>query len=570
MSFVETFDAIVVGSGMTGGWAAKELTERGFRTLVIERGHKVEHRGEDYTDRLAPWEAPNGGLAPEADFTGERSYMAGKSHILKSTNRHFFASNADHPYSSNPEHPAAWIRCYQLGGRSVVWGRHAYRMSDLDFGAPARDGFGLDWPIRYADLAPWYEHVERFIGVTGEPEGLAQLPDGIFQPAFALNCAERAVRDRVAARWPDRRIIPARLAHITRPTEEQQALGRARCQVRSYCSRGCIFGAYFSSLSATLPAAERTGRMALRVEAVVERVLYDATTGKASGVRVIDANTKEVTDYGARVVFLCASTIASTQILLQSANEAFPTGLANRSDALGRYLMDHVVTSQADGLLPGFEDSYYYGRRPGAFYVPRFRNLDGDRREEAFLRGYAYQGSATRLGWERGADGPGVGVALKAQLRRPGPWHVNVNAYGEMLPQAGNRVTLHATRRDKWGLPLVHIDCRPHRNEVAMAEQAAIDAGDMLRAAGCTGVTQSALVKPFGFKNHEMGAARMGHDPARSVLDAHNAAHDVPNLFVTDGACMTSSGTANPALTYMAITARAAAFAAERMQTGAL
>lgn len=565
----ETFDAIVVGSGMTGGWAAKELTERGFKTLVLERGRHVEHRGPEYTDGLAPWEQPTGGLAPEADFTGARSYMQGKAHILKAANRHFFASNEEHPYSSEGSQPAAWIRCYQLGGRSVVWGRHAYRMSDVDFGAPTRDGQGIDWPIRYADLAPWYDHVERFIGVAGAAEGLEQLPDGVFQPAFALNPAEEAVRDRVAARWPDRRITPARMAHITAPTPEQAALGRGKCQVRSYCSRGCTFGAYFSSLSATLPAAQRTGNLALRTDTIVERVLYDAKTGRATGVRVIDAKTRQVTDYRARVVFLCASTIASVHILLHSASEAFPTGLANHSDALGRYLMDHIVTSQADGTLPGFEDRYYQGRRPGAFYVPRFRNL-GAAGEGAFLRGYAYQGSATRQGWARGWEGPGIGVALKTRLRQPGAWRVNLNAYGEMLPVASNRVTLHATRRDQWGLPLAHIACEAGANERAMAEQAAVDAGDMLRAAGCTDVVQKALVMPMGFKNHEMGAARMGRDPATSVLNGWNQAHDVQNLFVTDGACMTSSGTANPALTYMAITARAAAHAAELMKDGVL
>lgn len=565
----ETFDVIVVGSGMTGGWAAKEFCERGFKTLVLERGRTVEHQGAEYTDDLAPWEVPNRNLAPESDFVGARSYMKGKSHILRASNRHFFASNEDHPYSTEGEQPAQWIRCYQLGGRSVVWGRHSYRMSELDFEANKRDGQGVDWPIRYADLAPWYDHVERFIGVTGEPEGLSQLPDGIFQPAFALNRAEETVRDRVFKAWPDRRVTPARLAHITQPTEEQAELGRGRCQARSYCSRGCTYGAYFSSLSATLPAAQRTGRLALRTDAIVERVLYDPKTGRATGVRIIDAKTRQVTDYASRVVFLCASTIATAHILLHSASEAFPTGFANRSDAVGRYLMDHIVTSQADGTLPGFEDSYYYGRRPGAFYIPRYRNL-GQGRGEAFLRGYAYQGSATRLGWTRGGDEPGVGAALKARLRKPGPWRVNVNAYGEMLPQAANRVTLHPTRRDQWGLPLAHIAAVAGPNEKAMARQAAIDAGEMLRAAGCVDVEEKVLVMPMGFKNHEMGAARMGHDPSSSVLNRHNQAHDAPNLFITDGACMTSSGTANPALTYMAMTARAAAYASEQMKAGVL
>lgn len=565
----ETFDVIVVGSGMTGGWAAKEFCERGFKTLVLERGRHLDHPSEEYTDGLPPWDIPNGGLAPEADFEHARSYMQGKSHILKSWNRHFFASNEDHPYSTEGEQPAQWIRAYQLGGRSVLWGRHAYRMSEIDFEAPRRDGQGIDWPIRYKDLTPWYDHVERFVGVTGQPEGLASLPDGVFQPAFALNAAEAAVRDRVAKAFPERRITPARMANLSQPTEEQIALGRGKCQSRSYCSRGCVYGAYFSSLSATLPAARRTGNLTIRTDAIAEKVLHDPKTGRATGVRVIDANTKEVTEYKARVVFLCASTIATAHILLQSASEAFPTGLANRSDTLGRYLMDHVVTSQADGTLPGFDDRYYYGRRPGAFYIPRYQNL-GEGRGESFLRGYAYQGSATRQGWLRGADQPGVGTALKAALRKPGPWRVNVNAYGEMLPYANNRVTLHPTKRDKWGLPLAHIVADAGPNERAMAQQAAIDAGEMLRAAGCTDVVQKALVMPMGFKNHEMGAARMGHDPKNSVLNAHNQAHDVANLFVTDGACMTSSGTANPALTYMAMTARAAAFASDQMKAGAL
>lgn len=565
----EDFDAIVVGSGMTGGWAAKELCERGFKTLVLERGRNVEHGGPDYRDHLEPWEQANRGLAPEADFEGPYSYMRGKANVHRSETRHLFASNDEHPYSTDGAYPAAWIRSYQLGGRSVTWGRHVYRLSDADFEAPRRDGHGPDWPIRYADLAPWYDHVEAFIGVAGENEGLPQLPDGVFQPAFALNCAERVLRERVAAAFPERRVIAPRVANLTQPSEVQTALGRGRCQTRNHCARGCAFGAYFSSLSATLPAARATKRLAVRTHAIAERVLYDPKSGRATGVRVIDARTGERDEVRARVVFLCASAIATAQILLQSANEAFPRGLANRSDAVGRYLMDHIVTSEASGRLPGLEDRYYFGRRPGGFYIPRFRNLDGAA-EGGFVRGYAYQGSAARLGWARGADGPGVGAELKAALRRPGPWVITMNAMGEMLPNPDNRVTLHPSRRDKWGLPLVHISAGPGPNEVRMAEQAALDARDMLLAAGCTDVRWKPVIAAVGFKNHEMGTARMGRDPATSVLNARNQAHDVPNLFVTDGACMTSSATQNPALTYMALTARAAAYAADLMKTGAL
>jgi choline dehydrogenase-like flavoprotein len=564
-----TFDAIVVGSGMSGGWAAKELCERGFKTLVLERGRKVEHGGEEYTDHLSPWELENRGLVPEDEFEGGYSYLKNKQGILRTTTRRWYASNDDHPYSTSGDDPAIWIRGYQLGGRSMVWGRHVYRLGDLDFEANKRDGHGVDWPIRYADLKPWYDHVERFIGVAGSAEGLPQLPDGVFQPPFELNCAEAEMRDRVAARWPDRRVIPGRLANLTQPTEEQQALGRGACQSRIYCSRGCSYGAYFSSLSATLPAAERTGNMTLRCDAIVDRVLHDPRTGRATGVRVIDAKTRQVTDHHARLVFLCASAIGTAHILLNSRSDTHPNGLANRSDAVGRYLMDHIVTSEAEGVLPGLEDRYYAGRRPGGLYIPRFRNL-GSAAEEPFLRGYAYQGSGFRKGWERGAEGAGVGAALKAELRRPGPWVLRFNAMGEMLPYAKNRVTLHPTRRDRWGVPLAHIEAEAGDNERRMAEHAALDIRDMLLEAGCRDVKHRAVVTAVGFKNHEMGTARMGRDPNTSVLNGWNQAHDVPNLFITDGAAMTSSATQNPSLTYMALTARACAHAAELMKTGVI
>jgi choline dehydrogenase-like flavoprotein len=548
----EPYDAIVVGSGMTGGWAAKELTERGLRTLVVERGRHVEHGADYVTEWMQPWDFAHRGRGDRELY--RRDYpIQSRNYAFGEATKHFFVNDREHPYVSDAEQEFRWIRGYHLGGRSLLWGRACWRWSDLDFEANARDGHGVDWPIRLADLAPWYGHVERFIGVAGEPLGLPYLPDGDLLPPWEMNCAERWVRERLERAFPGRRMTITRVANLTRDHG-----GRARCRARNQCARGCSFGAYFSSLSATLPAARRTGRLTVVTDAVVERVLYDAKTNRAAGVRVIDARTGQDREYRARLVFLNASTIATAQILLNSTSARFPSGLANSSGEVGCNLMDHLSKAGARGDVPGLEDEYVYGRRPTGTYIPRFRNLgaapDAGVR---FVRGYGIQAGAGRAGWERGSATPGLGADLKQRLRQPGPWSMGLQGYCECLPRHENRVALDATRTDRWGMPLVRIHWTWSDNERALREDVKVQSAEMLEAAGCRNVHVYDDDAPMGFSVHEMGTARMGRDPRTSVLNAYNQAHDVPNLFVTDGACMTSSSCVNPSLTYMALTARA-------------
>jgi choline dehydrogenase-like flavoprotein len=440
-------------------------------------------------------------------------------------------------------------------------------MSDFDLNANKQDGNGIDWPIRYADISPWYDRVERFAGISGASEGLEQLPDGQFLPPMALNCVETSFKKSIEEEYPTRRITVGRCAHLTEPTQEHIALGRGPCQLRSVCERGCGYGAYFSSLSATLPAARKTGNLTIVTDAIVERLDYDHAKRRVSGVRVIDAKTKQGRSYQARVVFVCASTVATTQILLSSRSEYFPTGLANRSDAVGRHLMDHVVGIGAAGTHPGFLDRYYYGRRPTGFYLPRYINIT-EKADVDFVRGFAFQGYSGRSSWGRAEHEVGVGAELKQKLRTPGRWEMQLIGFGEMLPRADNRVTLHESRSDGWGIPLVHIDCTFGENELKLAERANRDAAQMLVAAGFENVVPLGAVSRPGSSVHEMGTARMGHDPATSVLNRHNQAHDVRNLFITDGSCMVSTGTVNPSLTYMALSARAANYAADLLGSG--
>ncbi len=559
------FDAIVVGSGISGGWVAKELCERGLKTLVIERGRHVNHR-TDYLDFSAPWEVPNRGMVPEAEVA-EHYAVQSQYHAFNSATKQFWVRDSEHPYSTPADRPYNWIRGYHLGGRSITWSRHAYRMSDCDFSANQQDGNGVDWPIRYADISPWYDRVERFAGISGVTEGLAQLPDGQFLPPIELNCLESAFKKKIEQEFPTRRVTSGRCAHLTEPTAEHIALGRGPCQMRGNCERGCGYGAYFSSLSATLPAAQKTGNLTVVTDAIVERLDYDHAKRRISGVRVIDANTKQGRSYQARVVFVCASSIGTAQILLASQSEYFPRGLANRSDAVGRNLMDLVVGIGAEGTHPGFLDRYHYGRRPTGFCLPRYVNLT-EKGDADFLRGYGFQGYSRRSSWERAEHEAGVGAELKERLRMPGPWGMRLIGFGEMLPRSDNRVTLHATRKDGWGLPLVHIDCTHGENERRLAERANRDAIQMLVSAGFENVRPLGEGKPPGHSMHEMGTARMGRDPATSVLNGHNQAHDVQNLFITDGSCMTSTGSVNPSLTYMALSARAANYAADRLASG--
>ncbi|HET9004571.1 MAG TPA: GMC family oxidoreductase [Gemmatimonadaceae bacterium] len=565
MTFVqtkrETYDAIVVGSGITGGWAAKELTEKGLRTLVIERGRHVEH-GRDYTTEwLRPWELPHRGRGDRELYA--RDYpIQSMNYAFGEATKHFFVNDREHPYLVPDGQPFRWIRGYHLGGRSLIWGRACWRWSDLDFEANLRDGHGVDWPIRYRDLAPWYDHVERFIGVSGEKLGLAHLPDGDFLPPWQLTCAEKTVKEGIERAYPGRRLTLTRVANLTRAHG-----GRSACQARDQCARGCSFGAYFSSLSSTLPAAHATGRLTVVTDAVVESVIYDEKQGRATGVRVIDAKTREAREYSGRLVFLNASTLGTAQILLNSRSALFPDGLANSSGEIGHNVMDHLSKAGARGEVAGLEDEYTYGRRPTGSYIPRFRNL-GARADSAngFIRGYGIQAGAGRGSWSRGASGPGLGVELKERLREPGPWRMTMQGYCECLPRHENHVALDPERKDQWGIPLLHVNVSWSDNERALREDLKTQAAEMLDAAGCRDVQTWDDDAPPGFSVHEMGTARMGRDPRTSVLNAHNQAHDVPNLYVTDGSCMASSSCVNPSLTYMALTARAVDHAVEELK----
>ena len=559
----EEFDAIVVGSGMSGGWAAKEFTEKGMKTLLLDRGRQVKHR-EDYpTENVPPWDLPNNGCVPKEEL--DQDYEIQKMAFLQEYNKHFFVKDSEHPYTQPDDKMFTWIRGYHVGGRSLTWGKQTYRWSEMDFNSNIEDGNGIDWPIRYADIEPWYDYVETFAGISGSIEGIPNLPDGKFQPPMEMTCVEAEMKKRFDELYDDRHFIIGRCAHLTEPTEEQRSLGREKCQYRNECMRGCSFGAYFSSQSATLPAAERTGNLTTVTDAICHSVIYDETTGKASGVRVVNSITKETTEYRGKVVFLCASTIASTQIMLNSVSETFQNGIANGSGTLGHYLMDHIYQAGASGRMPGFEDFYESGRRPNEIYIPRFRNINGDTQED-FVRGYGYQCSAHRLSWNRGADQTGYGADFKKNLQQPGAWWFRMTGFGEMLPRYENHISIDHNNLDEWGIPKLHVDCEFSENELNLQKDIAAEAESILNNLGLEDVSSWVTPANPGLCIHEMGTARMGHDPATSVLNKHNQAHEVPNLFVTDGSCMTSTACQNPSLTYMALTARAVDYAVNQMK----
>jgi choline dehydrogenase-like flavoprotein len=555
MSSAREYDAIVVGSGMSGGWAAKELCEKGLKVLVVERGPALVH-GAYPNEFSQPWDLAYRGLGDRALFEDEYPIQQ-LCYAFGEATQHLFVNDRAHPYLNPEDKPYRWIRGYHLGGRSLMWARQVYRWSDLDFEANAQDGHGVDWPIRYRDIAPWYSYVERFIGVSGRAENLPHFPDGEFLPPMEMNCAEEFLKAGIEGAYPDRLMTIGRVANLTRPHQ-----GRGACQYRNQCQRGCSFGGYFSSLSATLPAAQRTGNLTIVTDAIVHSVTYDPDRNRATGVRVIDARSGEDREYNARLVFLCASTLGTTQIMLNSTSARFPSGIGNSSGALGHYLMDHPFQAGAHGEIPGLADRYYFGRRPNGIYIPRFRNLGGpDSDGLDFLRGYAYQGQATRGSWGRGVGREGLGQEFKSSLRDPGPWTMWLGGFGEQLPRHENHVALDPQQTDQWGIPLLRISAAWSENEQQLLTDAAEQAAEMLEAAGCVNVRPQQVPSPPGFCIHEMGTARMGRDPRTSVLNAHNQSHDVPNLFVTDGACMTSSAYQNPSLTYMALTARAADYA---------
>jgi choline dehydrogenase-like flavoprotein len=549
------YDAIVVGSGISGGWAAKELAEKGLRVLLLERGRNVEHIKDYVNATKGPWEyAHRGGRTRAME---EEYPVLKRDYPLNEKNLSFWVNDKESPYTEVKRFD--WYRGYQVGGRSLMWGRQSYRHSDLDFEANAKEGVAVDWPIRYAEIAPWYDKVEKHSGISGSREGMPQLPDGQFQPAMPLNCGEELVAGKLSKLFNGRRrIIPGRTANAT-----QQLEGRNACQYRNACWLGCPYGAYFSTQSSTLPAAAKTGKMTLKPWSIVTEVLYDKDRKRATGVRVLDAVSEQTTDYKAKVVFLCASTLNSAWLLMRSATDVWPGGLGSSSGELGHNLMDHHFRIGAEGTLDGMEDKYYYGRRPTGFYIPRYRNLFGDKRD--YLRGFGYQGSAGREGWSRAVAELGVGGAFKDEMAQPGQWTIGGTAFGEMLPNHANMISLDAAKKDKWGLPVLKIDCATGENERRMRVDMAADMAEMLEQTGVKNVKTYDNQYFPGMGIHEMGTARMGRDPKTSVLNSHNQVWDAPNVFVTDGSCMTSAACVNPSLTYMALTARAADFAVNEL-----
>lgn len=556
------YDAIVVGSGISGGWAAKELTERGLRTLVLEAGRNIDP-GTDYVEHKQPWEMRYRGWgdrkALELDQPIQRNCYACDEYSGK-----FFVNDRENPYEFDADKPFHWIRGRHVGGRSITWGRQVYRWSDLDFEANARDGVAVDWPIRYADIAPWYDHVERFIGVSGQAEGLSQLPDGQFLPPMELRCAERLVRDKIKATWGDERVLTiGRVAILTRNHN-----GRAACHYCGPCERGCITHSYFSSLGSTLPAARRTGRLTLRPNSVVHSVIFDEARDRASGVRVIDAVTMQPLEFRARVIFVCASALESARLLMNSKSRRYAEGLGGSSGQLGKNVMDHVFGAGAGGTIPGMEDQTSYGRRPNGIYVARFRNVKD--KHPDFLRGYGFQGGASR--GRRPRPRAGFGPEFKQALFNQdlGPWRFSIGGWAECLPREDNGIELHPTLTDKWGVPALKVTCTWGPNELALLEDIQKTAVEILEASGARDIRPYNDHLPPGLCIHEMGTARMGRDPKTSVLNGNNQVWDAKNVFVTDGACMTSSANQNPSITYMALTARAAAFAVEAMKRNEL
>ena len=546
----KNFDAIVVGSGISGGWAAKELCEKGLKTLVLERGRMVKHI-EDYpTMNLDPWDVKHGGRTTQEEL---KNYNKQKRWGIHEGNRHFY--NKDSEYDYDEIKPFDWIRGTQVGGRSLIWGRQTYRWSDDDFEANLRDGIAVDWPVRYKEIASWYSYVEKFIGVSGEALNLPQLPDSEFLPPMELNCVEKELQSSIAKNYTDRVLTIGRVAHITEGTKNGS--GRKACQYRNRCDRGCPYGAYFSSNSSTIPVAEKTGKLTLRPNSVVSEVIYNKDKKRATGVRVVNTTTKEISEFKAKIIFLCASSMASTAILMNSKSDRFPNGLGNDSGELGHNIMDHQLGSGASGKYEGFKDRYYYGRRPNGFYIPRFRNIGGKSKNLDFIRGYGYQGGAIRGDWSKAIKELSYGSDFKNAILEPGGWSIGMGGFGEVLPYHENRMFLDYNKIDSYGLPKIVFDAEFKENEKKMKEDWKIQAAEMLENAGCKDVTINDSNAPIGKGIHEMGTARMGRDPKTSVLNKYNQIHSVKNVFVTDGAFMTSSGTQNPSLTYMAFTARA-------------
>jgi choline dehydrogenase-like flavoprotein len=552
----EVYDAIVVGSGISGGWAAKELTEKGLRVLLLERGPNVEHVKDYKSATIPPWEVPHRGRRTQ-ELLGKHPTLQ-RDYVLNELNLDWWAHESDSPYVE--EKPFNWFRGYQVGGRSLLWGRQSYRWSEMDFEANAKDGIAVDWPIRYKDIAPWYSYVEKFIGVSGSKEGLDVLPDGEFQPPMPMNCVEEAGTAKIKDHYKGARTwIIGRPANTTLPLP-----GRPGCQYRNKCSLGCPFGGYFSTQASTLPAAMATGKLTLRPWSIVRKLIYDKDSQKATGVEIIDGETNQTMEFSAKIIFLCASTFNSTAILMRSATDIWPGGLGSSSGELGHNAMDHHFRLGANGTYEGFDDKYYFGKRPTGLYIPRFRNVNGDKRD--YIRGFGYQGGASRSGWSRDVAELGLGGPMKEALSEPGPWSMGITAFGEILPYHDNLIKLSDTVKDKWGMEALVMSAEIKENEKKMRVDMMNDAAEMLEVAGFKNVKTYDNGYIFGNGIHEMGTARMGKDPKTSVLNGNNQVWDAKNVFVTDGACMTSAAAQNPSLTYMALTARAAAFAVEELK----
>jgi choline dehydrogenase-like flavoprotein len=555
-----TYDAIVIGSGVSGGWAAKELTEKGLRVLMLERGRHLEHV-TGYEDAMqAPWEASEAARLG-ADLS-QRYPQAPQEAALRKGSPTYWMENAETSYRK--EKPFRWMRPAIVGGKSIMWGRQSYRWSDIDFEANAKEGVGIDWPIRYKDIAPWYSYVEKFAGISGEKLGLPQLPDSEFLPPMDMYLVEKEVRKGIEKNFPGRVMTVGRTANLSQAQKVHTDNGRASCQYRNQCSRGCPFGGYFSTQSCTLPPAVKTGKLTLRPDSVVTEVIYDPKKQRASGVRVVDANTLQSQEFFAKVIFVCASAMASTAVLLNSTSDRFPNGMGNDSGQLGHNLMDHHFRIGASGQWEGGKDRYYYGRRANGIYIPRYRNIGSDKRD--YLRGFGYQGGGGRQGWQRRVAELTFGAALKEELTQPGLWTMGLVAFGEQLPDYKNQLYLDKNKKDKWGMPEVVFDAEFGENERKMRIDMINDAQEMLDKSGLINVKGYDQGCVPGLAIHEMGTARMGKDPKTSVLNAHNQIHAVKNVFVTDGACMTSSSCVNPSLTYMALTARAADFAVKELK----
>ena len=558
-----TYDAIVIGSGISGGWAAKELTERGLKVLMLERGRNYEHNKDYKTANYDPWDFKHAGRATE-QYKKDNPVIsrdwamygtAAQEALVDS-----WVKEKDCPYVQ--EKPFAWWRSYQLGGRSTLWGRQSYRLSDTDFEANAKDGIAIDWPIRYKEMAPWYDYVEKFAGISGSKEGLAHLPDGQFLPPMDLNIVEKDVAARIKSAYKnERHMFIGRVANLT-----QAIPGRTKCQFRNRCWEGCPFGGYFSTQSSTLPAAQATGNLTVRPWSIVTKIIYDKDTKKATGVEVLDAESNKTYEYHSKLLFLNASALNSAWVLMNSATDVRPDGLGSSSGELGHNIMDHHYMLGAQGTVEGFQDSYYYGRRANGFYIPRFTNLHSDKRD--FLRGYGYQGSASRQGWSRDIAEMNIGAEFKEALTEPGGWAIGATGFGEILPYHENKISLNKTVKDKWGLPVLTMDAELKENELKMRKDIIKELVAMFEIGGVKNITTWDKDYNIGQGIHEMGSARMGKDEKTSVLNGHNQVWDAKNVFVTDGACMVSSACQNPSLTYMALTARAADFAFNEMKKG--